>query len=192
MTKLLVSHRGRNASLRKAILGDAECFGRYCVDSTGTAPSPHGPPVSLYHFNPRDAASDRRELPQPTATRHVTISRQLLACHRFHLPTAGSLPPGRTISMRRSALTDHLRGWLSPGTLVLDREQARLANDPTAPPLGNSHSSRPATLTILWRRLGREPRADHRLHRSTPAESQYDTIVGQLAGRTKNEPRLTA
>lgn len=154
-------HRGRNASLRSYI-GRRNRFGRYCVDSTRYRTVPVRATQVALSFQSRDAASDRRELLHPHRyPPRRFISRQLLACHRLNSPTVGSSVSAGTNNLDaaiRSTDGPIFVAGLSQGTLVLDREQARLANDPTAPPLGNSHSSRPATLTIFFGgRLGREP-----------------------------------
>ncbi len=58
---------------------------------------------------------------------------------------------------------------------MLDREQARLANDLTNSP-AILLSSRPATLIIFWRAPGREPTLIIDYTVPAPAEVGYDTI----------------
>lgn len=178
-------HRGRNASLRSYI-GRRNRFGRYCVDSTRYRTVPVRATQVALSFQSRDAASDRRELLHPHRyPPRRFISRQLLACHRLNSPTVGSSVSAGTNNLDaaiRSTDGPIFVAGLSQGTLVLDREQARLANDPTAPPWATHIHQGRRPNNLLWRafRPGTHvPIIDYTV--PAPVESQYDTIniVGQ-------------
>lgn len=153
----------------------------------GTAPSPYGPLRALYHFNPAMQPQIGENYYSPDAVRRV-------------IPYPGSFWPvtgldsptiGRSVDTGTNNLDAAIRSTsgptsvagLSQGSLALDREQARLAHDPTAPP--------PDQLTFI-----KAGNPDNLLRKAfTPGthlpvidytvpgavESQYDTvnIVGQ-------------
>lgn len=149
VTKLLVGAIAGGMLACAAILGDGIASADTALIVPGTAPSPYGPLRSLYHFNPAMQPQIGANYYNPTATRHVvSYPGSFWPVTGLNSPTVGSSVSAGTNNLDaaiRSTDGPIFVAGLSQGTLVLDREQARLANDPTAPPLGNSHSSRPAT-----------------------------------------------
>lgn len=153
----------------------------------GTAPSPYGPLRALYHFNPATAPQIDANYYSPDATRRViSYPASFWPVTGLNSPTVDS-----SVNTGTNNLDAAIRGTggpisvagLSQGTLTLDREQARLARDPGAPP--------PDQLTfikagdpnnLLAKAFGpgaHVPIIDYTVPQ--PVESQYRTvnIVGQ-------------
>lgn len=165
--------------------------GAACADTAlivpGTAPSPYKPLRSLYHFDPATQPQIGAKYYSPDATRRV------IPYPGSFWPVTGVTSPtvGSSVATAADNLDAAIRGTggpisvagLSQGALALDREQARLADDPTAPP--------PAQLTFIkagdpnnllsraFRPGTHVPVIDYTV--AAPLESQYDTVnvVGQ-------------
>jgi 3'-(hydroxy)phthioceranyl-2'-palmitoyl(stearoyl)-2-O-sulfo-trehalose (hydroxy)phthioceranyltransferase len=104
----------------------------------GTEPSPYGPLRSLYHFNPAMQPQIDANYYSRDATRHViSYPGSFWPVTGVNSPTVNS-----SVNTGTTNLDTAIRGTngpisvagLSQGTLALDREQARLAHDPGAPP----------------------------------------------------------
>jgi 3'-(hydroxy)phthioceranyl-2'-palmitoyl(stearoyl)-2-O-sulfo-trehalose (hydroxy)phthioceranyltransferase len=154
----------------------------------GSAPSPYGPLRALYHFNTADqpaigekyynsAGASRVIVPYPGSVWPVT---------GLDSPTVGesvAIGTNNLDSAVRSTSGPIVVTGLSQGTLVLDELQARLANDPNAPPpeqITFIKAGDPARLLAKIFEPGTPiPLIDWALPAS--AESQYNTIdiVGQ-------------
>ncbi|ORB75039.1 PE-PPE domain-containing protein [Mycobacterium scrofulaceum] len=153
----------------------------------GTAPSPYGPLRSLYHFNPAMQPQIDANYYSPAAVRRV-------------VPYPGSFWPvtglnSPTVNSSVTTGADNLDAairttdgpisvaGLSQGSLALDREQARLAHDPTAPPPGQLTFIKAGNPdNLLYKAFGpgtHVPIIDYTV--PPPVQSQYDTvnIVGQ-------------
>jgi hypothetical protein len=153
----------------------------------GTAPSPYGPLRSLYHFK----AETQPEIGQNYIPSDAT--RRIVPYPGSFWPVTGLNSPtlGQSVTTGTNNLDSAIRGTkgpiyaagLSQGTLALDQEQLRLANDPTAPPPDQltfvkagdpnnllSHVFRPGTHV---------PLINYTV--TPPLDSQYDTVnvVGQ-------------
>ncbi len=153
----------------------------------GTAPSPYGPLRSLYHFNPAMQPQIGANYYSPDAT------RQIISYPGSFWPVTGLNSPtvGSSVNTGANNLDQAIRSTngpisvagLSQGTLALDREQARLANDPTAPPPGQLTFIKAGDPNNLLREAFRPgtrvPVIDYTV--PAPLESQYDTVnvVGQ-------------
>lgn len=140
VTKLLVGAIAGGMLAYAAILGDGIASADTALIVPGTAPSPYGPLRSLYHFNPAMQPQIGANYYTPTATRHVvSYPGSFWPVTGLNSPTVGSSVSAGTNNLDaaiRSTDGPIFVAGLSQGTLVLDREQARLANDPTAPPPG--------------------------------------------------------
>jgi 3'-(hydroxy)phthioceranyl-2'-palmitoyl(stearoyl)-2-O-sulfo-trehalose (hydroxy)phthioceranyltransferase len=153
----------------------------------GTAPSPYGPLRSLYHFNPAMQPEIGANYYSPDAT------RQIIPYPGSFWPVTGLNSPtvGSSVNTGANNLDAAIRSTsgpvsvagLSQGTLALDREQARLANDPTAPPPGQLTFIKAGDPDNLLRKAFRPGTRVPVIDYTVPAsvESQYDTvnIVGQ-------------
>ena len=153
----------------------------------GTAPSPYGPLRSLYHFKPETQPEIGQNYIPPDATRRI------VPYPGSFWPVTGLNSPtlGQSVTTGTNNLDSAIRNTkgpiyaagLSQGTLALDQEQLRLANDPAAPPPDQltfvkagdpnnllSHVFRPGT---------RVPLINYTV--TPPLDSQYDTVnvVGQ-------------
>lgn len=187
VTKLLVGAIAGGMLACAAILGDGIASADTALIVPGTAPSPYGPLRSLYHFNPAMQPQIGANYYNPTATRHVvSYPGSFWPVTGLNSPTVGNSVSAGTNNLDaaiRSTDGPIFVAGLSQGTLVLDREQARLANDPTAPPPGQLTFIKAGDPNnLLWRafRPGTHvPIIDYTV--PAPAESQYDTIniVGQ-------------
>lgn len=187
VTKLLVGAIAGGMLACAAILGDGIASADTALIVPGTAPSPYGPLRSLYHFNPAMQPQIGANYYNPTATRHVvSYPGSFWPVTGLNSPTVGSSVSAGTNNLDaaiRSTDGPIFVAGLSQGTLVLDREQARLANDPTAPPPGQLTFIKAGDPNnLLWRafRPGTHvPIIDYTV--PVPVESQYDTIniVGQ-------------
>jgi 3'-(hydroxy)phthioceranyl-2'-palmitoyl(stearoyl)-2-O-sulfo-trehalose (hydroxy)phthioceranyltransferase len=153
----------------------------------GTAPSPYGPLRSLYRFNPAMQPEIGANYYSPGATRRVIpYPGSFWPVTGLNSPTVESSVNTGTKDLDaaiRSTNGPISVAGLSQGTLALDREQARLAHDPTAPP--------PDQLTfikagdpnnLLFKAFGpgtHVPIIDYTV--PAPVDSQYHTIniVGQ-------------
>lgn len=182
VTKLLVGAIAGGMLACAAILGDGIASADTALIVPGTAPSPYGPLRSLYHFNPAMQPQIGANYYNPTATRHVvSYPGSFWPVTGLNSPTVGSSVSAGTNNLDaaiRSTDGPIFVAGLSQGTLVLDREQARLANDPTAPPPGQLTFIKAGDPNnLLWRafRPGTHvPIIDYTV--PAPAESQYDTI----------------
>ncbi len=149
---------------------------------SGTA-TPTGPAANLYHFKPEmvpligakyydSATATREQVPYPGTVRPLTGANS---------PTlAQSVATGNNnldAMIRRTDGPIVVPG-LSQGTLVLDAEQARLANDPTAPPpdqLTFMKFSDPSPLLNKFAKPGEVvPVLEYTMPQ--PFESQYNTV----------------
>jgi hypothetical protein len=153
----------------------------------GTAPSPYGPLRSLYRFNPGMQPEIGANYSSPDATRRVIpYPGSFWPVTGLNSPTVESSVNTGTnnldTAIRRTNGPISVAG-LSQGTLALDREQARLAHDPTAPPpdqLTFIKAGDPSNL--LFKAFGpgtHVPIIDYTV--PAPVDSQYRTIniVGQ-------------
>jgi hypothetical protein len=153
----------------------------------GTGPSPYAVLRSFYHFNPAmqpdigedyiPAGATRRVIPYPGSFWPVT---------GVNSPTVGQSVNTGTNNLDaaiRSTDGPVYAAGLSQGTLALDAEQARLANDPHAPPPGQITFVKAGDpnnlLTHVFRPGTHVPIIDYTVPR--PMDSQYNTvnIVGQ-------------
>lgn len=153
----------------------------------GTAPSPYGPLRSLYHFDPAMQPQIDQNYYSPAAVRRIVpYPGSFWPVTGLDSPTVNSSV--NTGANNLDAAIRNTQGpisvaGLSQGSLALDREQARLAHDPTAPPpdqltfikAGNPNN-------LLYKAFGpgtHVPIIDYTV--PAPVESQYDTIsiVGQ-------------
>jgi 3'-(hydroxy)phthioceranyl-2'-palmitoyl(stearoyl)-2-O-sulfo-trehalose (hydroxy)phthioceranyltransferase len=153
----------------------------------GTAPSPYGPLRSLYHFNPATQPDIGENYIPPDATRRVVpYPGSFWPVTGMNSPTLGqsvNIGTNNLDSAIRSTNGPIYAAGLSQGTLALDTEQARLANDPHAPAPDQltfikagdpnnllSHVFRPGT---------RVPLINYTVPQ--PVDSQYNTVnvVGQ-------------
>lgn len=162
VTKLLVGAIAGGMLACAAILGDGIASADTALIVPGTAPSPYGPLRSLYHFNPAMQPQIGANYYNPTATRHVvSYPGSFWPVTGLNSPTVGSSVSAGTNNLDaaiRSTDGPIFVAGLSQGTLVLDREQARLANDPTAPPPGQLTFIKAGDPNnLLCGRLGREP-----------------------------------
>ncbi len=168
-------------------LGDGVAAADTALIVPGTAPSPYGPLKALYHFNPATAPDIGANYYSPDATRRVIpYPGSFWPVTGLDSPTVGS-----SVNTGANNLDAAIRGTsgpisvagLSQGTLALDREQARLANDPSAPPPGQLTFIKAGDPNnLLSKALGpgtHVPIIDYTV--PGPVESQYHTIniVGQ-------------
>jgi 3'-(hydroxy)phthioceranyl-2'-palmitoyl(stearoyl)-2-O-sulfo-trehalose (hydroxy)phthioceranyltransferase len=153
----------------------------------GTAPSPYKPLRSLYHFNPATQPDIGENYIPPDATPRV------IPYPGSFWPVTGPNSPtvGQSVNTGTNNLDAAIRSTngpiyaagLSQGTLALDAEQARLANDPTAPPPGQLTFVKAGDpnnlLTHVFRPGTHVPIIDYTVPH--PVDSQYNTvnIVGQ-------------
>ncbi len=170
-----------------AIFGDAVASADTALIVPGTAPSPYGPLRSLYHFKPEMQPQIDANYYSPDAVRRVVpYPGSFWPVTGWDSPTVNSSVNTGTNNLDaaiRSTDGPISVAGLSQGTLALDREQARLAHDPAAPP--------PDQLTfikagdpnnLLFKAFGpgtHVPIIDYTV--PGPVESQYRTIniVGQ-------------
>jgi hypothetical protein len=153
----------------------------------GTEPSPYGPLRSLYHFDPAMQPEIGANYYKPDATRRVIpypgSFRPVTGLNSPTVESSVNIGTNNLDTAIRSTNGPISVAGLSQGTLALDREQARLAHDPTAPP--------PDQLTfikagdpnnLLFKAFGpgtHVPIIDYTV--PAPVDSQYHTIniVGQ-------------
>ncbi len=187
MNKLLARTVAVGILAGTAVFGDGVASADTALIVPGTAPSPYGPLRSLYHFKPEMQPQIDANYYSPDAIRRV-------------IPYPGSFWPvtgldSPTVNSSVSTGTNNLDSaihstdgpisvaGLSQGTLALDREQARLAHDPTAPPpdqLTFIKAGDPNNLLVKAFGPGTHvPIIDYTV--PGPVESQYRTIniVGQ-------------
>ena len=153
----------------------------------GTAPSPYGPLRSLYHFKPAMQPQIDANYYSPDAVRRVIqYPGSFWPVTGWDSPTVNSSVNTGTNNLDaaiRSTDGPISVAGLSQGTLALDREQARLAHDPTAPPpdqLTFIKAGDPNNLLVKAFGPGAHvPIIDYTV--PGPVESQYRTIniVGQ-------------
>lgn len=167
--------------------GDGAASADTALIVPGTEPSPYGPLRSLYHFNPAMQPQIGANYYSPDATRRViSYPGSFWPVTGVNSPTVGSSVATGAHNLDaaiRSTNGPISVAGLSQGTLALDREQARLVNDPTAPPPGQLTFVKAGDPNnLLWRvfKPGTHvPVIDYTV--PAPVESQYDTInvVGQ-------------
>jgi len=153
----------------------------------GTEPSPYGPLRSLYHFNPAMQPQIGANYYSPDATRRVIpYPGSFWPVTGLDSPTVNSSVNTGTNNLDaaiRSTTGPISVAALSQGSLALDREQARLAHDPTAPPPGQLTFIKAGDPDNLLRKAFRPGTRVPVIDYTVPAsvESQYDTvnIVGQ-------------
>jgi len=153
----------------------------------GTEPSPYGPLRSLYHFNPAMQPEIGANYFSPNATRRViSYPGSFWPITGLNSPTVGSSVNTGTNDLDaaiRSTNGPISVAGLSQGTLALDGEQARLANDPTAPPPGQLTFIKAGDPNNLLRKAfgpgTHLPLIDYTV--PAPVDSQYNTVnvVGQ-------------
>jgi hypothetical protein len=187
MNKLLVGALAAGMLTSTAVFGDGVAAADTALIVPGTEPSPYGPLRSLYHFNPAMQPEIGANYYSPDATRRViSYPGSFWPVTGLNSPTVGS-----SVATGANNLDTAIRGTngpiyaagLSQGTLALDREQARLANNPTAPPpdqLTFIKAGDPNNLLSRAFKPGTHvPIIDYTV--PAPVESQYNTInvVGQ-------------
>ena len=153
----------------------------------GTAPSPYGPLKSTYHFKPEmQPLIDANYYSPDAVKRVVAYPGSFWPITGWDSPTVNS-----SVNTGASNLDSAIRSTdgpitvagLSQGTMALDREQARLAHDPTAPradELTFIKAGDPNNLlTKMFGPGAHVPIIDYTV--PAPLESQYRTIniVGQ-------------
>nr|WP_260742741.1 PE-PPE domain-containing protein [Mycobacterium sp. SMC-2] len=187
MNKLLVGAAAVGMLTYATLFDDGIAAADTALIVPGTAPSPYRPLRSLYHFDPASQPRIDENYYSPAAIRRV-------------VPYPGSFWPvtglnSPTVNSSVNTGADNLDAairttdgpisvaGLSQGSLALDREQARLAHDPTAPPPGRLTFIKAGDPNhLLYRAFGpgtHVPIIDYTV--PAPVESQYDTIdiVGQ-------------
>jgi hypothetical protein len=188
MNKLLVGTIAGVMFTSATVLGDGSAGADTALIVPGTAPSPYGPLKALYHFNPAtDPEIGAKYYDSADATKVV-------------IPYPGSFWPvtgldsptlNQSVAIGTNNLDAGIRSTsgaivvtgLSQGTLALDAEQARLANDPNAPPpdqITFIKAGDPGHLLARAFKPGTKvPVIDYTV--PAPVESQYNTIdvVGQ-------------
>ena len=153
----------------------------------GTVPSPYRPLRLLYHFNPAMQPDIGENYINPNAT------RQIIPYPGSFWPVTGVNSPtiGQSVATGTNNLDAAIHSTngpiyaagLSQGTLALDAEQARLANDPHARPPGQITFVKAGDpnnlLTHVFKPGTHVPIIDYTVPH--PVDSQYDTvnIVGQ-------------
>ncbi|HZE16041.1 MAG TPA: PE-PPE domain-containing protein, partial [Mycobacterium sp.] len=140
MNKLLAGAIAAGFVSSAVFLGDGVAAADTALIVPGTAPSPYGPLRSLYHFNPAMQPDIGENYINPNAT------RQIIPYPGSFWPVTGVNSPTvvQSVTTGTNNLDAAIRSTngpiyaagLSQGTLALDAEQARLANDPHAPPPG--------------------------------------------------------
>jgi len=188
VNKLLVGAIAVGLFGSAAVFADGIATAETALIVPGTAPSPYGPLRALYHFNPAT---------QPQIGENYYDSANAT---KVVIPYPGSFWPvtgldSPTLAQSVDIGTNNLDGGirstsgpvvvtgLSQGTLALDAEQARLANDPNAPPPGQItfiKAGDPGHLLAKAFEPGtRVPIIDYTV--PAPVDSQYNTIdiVGQ-------------
>jgi len=187
MNRLLVGAVTAVLTTWAAPFGDGVASADTALIVPGTAPSPYKPLRSLYHFNPATQPDIGANYYSPEATRRV------IEYPGSFWPLTGWQSPtvGNSVATGADNLDAAIRGTggpisvagLSQGALALDREQARLANDPTAPPPGQLTFIKAGDPDNLLSRAFKPgthvPVIDYTV--PAPVESQYDTVnvVGQ-------------
>jgi len=187
VNKLLVVAVAGGMVAWAATFGDGVASADTGLIVPGTEPSPYGPLRSLYHFNPAMQPEIGANYYSPDATRRViSYPGSFWPVTGLNSPTVGS-----SVATGTNNLDAAIRGTtgpisvagLSQGTMALDREQARLANDPTAPPPGQLTFIKAGDPNNLLSRAFKPgthvPIIDYTV--PAPVESQYNTInvVGQ-------------
>ncbi len=167
--------------------GDGVAFADTALIVPGTAPSPYGPLRSLYRFNPAMEPQIDEKYYSPDATRRVIpYPGSFWPVTGLDSPTVNSSVDTGTNNLDaaiRSTDGPISVAGLSQGSLALDREQARLAHDPTAPPPGQLTFIKAGDPNnLLSKAFGpgtHVPIIDYTV--PPPLESQYHTvnIVGQ-------------
>jgi 3'-(hydroxy)phthioceranyl-2'-palmitoyl(stearoyl)-2-O-sulfo-trehalose (hydroxy)phthioceranyltransferase len=153
----------------------------------GTVPSPYRPLRLLYHFNPAMQPDIGENYINPNAT------RQIIPYPGSFWPVTGVNSPtiGQSVATGTNNLDAAIHSTngpiyaagLSQGTLALDAEQARLANDPHARPPGQITFVKAGDpnnlLTHAFKPGTHVPIIDYTVPH--PVDSQYSTvnIVGQ-------------
>ncbi len=153
----------------------------------GTGASPYAALRSLYHFNPAMQPDIGENYIPPGATRRVIpYPGSFWPVTGVNSPTVGQSVNTGTNNLDaaiRSTNGPIYAAGLSQGTLALDAEQARLANDPHAPPPGQITFVKAGDpnnlLTHVFRPGTHVPVIDYTVPH--PMDSQYNTVnvVGQ-------------
>lgn len=187
MNKLLVGLVAAGTLVLAIAFGDAVASADTALVVPGTEPSPYRPLRSLYHFNPAMQTQIGANYYEPSATRRViAYPGSFWPVTGLNSPTVGSsvaTGADRLDAAIRSTSGPISVAGLSQGALALDRQQARLLNDPTAPPpdqLTFIKAGDPNNLLSRAFTPGTHvPIIDYIV--PAPVESQYDTIniVGQ-------------
>ncbi|WP_410506831.1 PE-PPE domain-containing protein [[Mycobacterium] appelbergii] len=183
MNKLFV------AAVAAGMVGSVTAFGSGVASAEtafivpGTAPSPYPALRALYHFDPATrTAIGANYYDSAAATREVVPYPGSL----WPITGENSLTLGQSVDQGTNNLDARIRSTdgnvtasgLSQGVLALNAEQARLANDPTAPPpdeLTFVKAGNPDHLFTKWFRPGTTVPV---LGYTVPAQvdSQYDTV----------------
>jgi hypothetical protein len=187
MNKLLVGAVAAGMLTWATAFGDGVAEADTALIVPGTEPSPYGPLRSLYHFNPAMQPQIGENYYSPDATRRI------IPYPGSFWPVTGVNSPtvGQSVAVGTNNLDAAIRGTngpiaaagLSQGTLALDREQARLVDDPNAPPPGQITFIKAGDPNNLLSRAFKPgthvPIIDYTV--PAPVESQYNTIniVGQ-------------
>lgn len=153
----------------------------------GTAPSPYGPLRSTYHFKPEMQPLIDANYYSPDAVRRIVpYPGSFWPITGWDSPTVNSsvnTGASNLDSAIRSTQGPITAAGLSQGTLALDREQTRLAHDPTAPPADQLTFIKAGDPNNLLEKMfgpgAHVPIIDYTV--PGPQESQYRTIniVGQ-------------
>ncbi|MGV0742673.1 PE-PPE domain-containing protein [Mycolicibacterium sp. XJ870] len=177
------------AAVAAGMVGSLTTFGTAVASAEtafivpGTAPSPYPALRALYHFDPETrTAIGANYYDSAGATREVVPYPGSL----WPITGENSLTLGQSVNEGTNNLDTRIRNTdgsvtvtgLSQGVLALNAEQARLANDPTAPAadeLTFVKTGNPDRLFTKWFRPGTTvPVLDYTV--PTPVESQYDTV----------------
>ncbi|MGO8936592.1 MAG: PE-PPE domain-containing protein [Mycobacterium sp.] len=187
MNKLLVGAVAAGMLTSAAVFGDGVATADTALIVPGTGPSPYGPLRSLYHFNPATQPDiGENYIPPGAARRVVPYPGSFWPVTGLNSPTLGQSVNTGTNNLDaaiRSTNGPMYAAGLSQGTLALDTEQARLANDPNAPApdqLTFIKAGDPNNLLAHVFRPGTKvPIINYTVPH--PVDSQYDTVnvVGQ-------------
>ncbi len=187
MKKLLVGAVAAGILTWATGFGDGLATADTALIVPGTEPSPYKPLRAFYHFNPAMQPDIGEDYIPPEATRSVIpYPGSFWPVTGVNSPTVGQSVNTGTNNLDaaiRSTNGPIYAAGLSQGTLALDAEQARLANDPHAPPPGQITFVKAGDpnnlLTHVFRPGTHVPIIDYTVPH--PADSQYNTvnIVGQ-------------
>ncbi|HYB36707.1 MAG TPA: PE-PPE domain-containing protein [Mycobacterium sp.] len=188
MNKLLVGAVAAGMLTSATVLGSGVAAGDTALIVPGTEPSPYPPLRAFYHFtSAMQPAIGEKYYNSAGATREVVpYPGSLWPVTGLNSPTVGeSVAEGTNnldAAIRNTDGPIAVTG-LSQGTLALDGEQARLVNDPNAPPSSQVTFIKAGDPNRLLARMFKPgthvPVIDYTI--PAPVESQYNTIdlVGQ-------------